>query len=79
MSDHRGVKGVKGIKPVKVIKGVKPLSGAVSWVLPPLPPSPTLAKQLAADIERLKAQYPELVNDVANEDEWLERLTVIER
>jgi alkylhydroperoxidase/carboxymuconolactone decarboxylase family protein YurZ len=39
----------------------------------------TKAEQLAADLERLKPQYPELVNDVANKDEWLERLTVIER
>lgn len=33
------------------------------------------AEQLAADIDRLKAQYPELLNDVANEAEWLERIT----
>ena len=35
----------------------------------------TQTEQLAADIERLKVQYPELVDDVANEAEWLGRIT----
>ena len=32
-------------------------------------------EQLVTDIEHLKAQYPELVDDAANEAEWLSRIT----